>query len=155
MSSKWDTRFFELARCVASWSKDPSTKCGAVVVDPARRVLGTGYNGFARGCDDAPELYADRARKYLRVVHAERNALLFACRSVAGATVYTVPFPPCAQCAALLIQAGVARVVAPAPAADLAARWGADLAEAARMFAEAGVVLDVVPADLERRRTTT
>lgn len=135
----WDSRFLDLARLVGSWSKDPSTKVGCVIVDPERVIVATGYNGFPRGCDDSPELYADRGRKYSRVVHAERNALLFACRPVKGCTVYTTPFPPCAGCAAVLIQAGIARVVAPKPSGELLDRWGDELREAAAMFAEAGV----------------
>lgn len=147
--SKWDARFLALASHIGEWSKDPSTRVGAVIVDSDRRVCGLGFNGFPRGCDDSPELYADRERKYRRVVHAERNALLFACRPVAGCTVYTTPFPPCAQCAALLVQAGVARVVAPEPSAELAARWGDDLTEAAALFREAGVELVTVPREGE------
>lgn len=142
--SKWDQRFLELAAVVASWSKDPSTKCGCVIVDAQRNVVAPGYNGFPRRCDDSPELYADRARKLRRVVHAEANALLTARAPLAGCTAYTTPFPPCAGCAAMLIQAGIARVVAPAASADLLARWGEDLAEAERMYREAGVELVTV-----------
>ncbi len=136
---KWDWRFIEAAKFFAQWSKDPSTKVGAVIVDRDRRIVSVGYNGFPKGCSDAPELYADREVKYRRVVHAERNALLFACRSVKGCTAFTWPFAPCSACAAMLIQAGITRVVAPAPTPELKARWGADLEEAARMFAEAEV----------------
>src|ERR1051326_2813900 len=54
---KWDRRFLELAKHVSSWSKDPSTKVGAVIVDANRRVVATGYNGFPRGVEDTPERY--------------------------------------------------------------------------------------------------
>lgn len=137
--SKWDVRFLELAEFIGTWSKDTSTRVGAVIVDRERRIAGVGFNGFARGCSDAPELYEDRETKLRRVVHAEVNAVLFAGRSVRGCTIFTHPFPPCSRCAAMLIQAGIARVVAPAPTPELKARWGADLEEAARMFAEAEV----------------
>jgi dCMP deaminase len=140
---KWDTRFLELARVVGSWSKD-KTKVGCVIIAPDLRIVGCGFNGFPRGCDDSPELYADREIKLRRVVHAERNALLFACRSVDGCTVYTSSLPPCAQCAAMLIQAGITRVVSPKPSREIAERWREDLAEAARMYGESGVRLDIV-----------
>lgn len=143
--TKWDQRFLDLAKLVGSWSHDPSTKVGAVIADPDRRVVSVGYNGFPRGCDDSPELYADRARKYKRIIHAERNALLFACRPVHGCTVYTTPFPPCAACAAMLIQAGITRVVAPEPPGDIFGRWHEELAEAGALFAEAGVSVELVP----------
>lgn len=129
----------ELARCVAGWSKDPSTQCGCVLMDAFHRVTGMGFNGFARGCDDAPAIYADRERKYRRVIHGEVNAVLNAVGETRGTTAYVVPFPPCSACAAVLIQAGVVRVVCPEASPELAARWGESNAEAVRMFAEAGV----------------
>ena len=45
----WDQYYLSLSCLVASKSKDPSTKCGAVIVSPENVVLGTGFNGFARG----------------------------------------------------------------------------------------------------------
>ena len=51
-SDKWNKRFMELAFLIASWSKDPSTKTGAVVVGPDREIRATGYNGLVRGVDD-------------------------------------------------------------------------------------------------------
>ena len=43
-ATKWHKRFFDLAYLVASWSKDPSSKIGAVIVDSRNRVISTGYN---------------------------------------------------------------------------------------------------------------
>ena len=51
-SDKWNKRFMELAFLVASWSKDPSTKTGAVIVGPDKEIRSTGYNGPVRGVDD-------------------------------------------------------------------------------------------------------
>jgi len=144
MIGKWDMRFLGLAQHFAGWSKDPRTKVGAVLVSPDRSVVVPGYNGFARGCRDDAEIYADRTRKLRRVIHAEANALLVARRDLTGYTLYTVPLPPCAPCAAMVIQCGVARVVAAEPDAGTAARWADDLAEAAAMYAEAGVALELV-----------
>mgnify|MGYP002128816433 CR=1 FL=1 len=79
--SKWDARFIALASLVASWSKDPSTQVGAVIVDQDKRIVSTGFNGFPQGVNDAP---VDREVKLLRTIHAEDNALLFARRNVAG-----------------------------------------------------------------------
>ena len=50
LSNKWDIRYLELAELVASWSKDPSSKIGAVAVGSKGEVLAQGYNGFPRGC---------------------------------------------------------------------------------------------------------
>src|SRR5450759_3287372 len=76
VSDKWDRRFIELARFVADWSKDPSTKVGAVIVRPDRTVAALGYNGFPRGVLDHSERYDHRPTKYEMVVHAELNSIL-------------------------------------------------------------------------------
>ena len=110
MADKWDARFLEQAELIAGWSKDPSTGVGAVIVDPKNRVVSQGFNGFPRACADDADLLADRDEKLRRTLHAEQNALLFAHRSVEGCTVY-VTHPPCARCAAMLIQSGIKRVV--------------------------------------------
>lgn len=112
---KWDRRYIELARTVATWSKDPSTKVGAVLVRPNNSVASTGFNGFPPGADDSPRLYADREYKYKHVIHAERNALNFLAGSgetPAGFSVYT-SFPCCPDCVEALGRAGVRRAVSP------------------------------------------
>jgi dCMP deaminase len=142
---KWDLRFLQLAKLVSSWSKDPSTQTGAVIVDPDGRVVSQGYNGFAKGVDDSPERYADRELKYRMVVHCEINAILFAERDrLMGATLYTHPFCSCSRCATQVIQAGIVRCVAPPLPAHLEERWGEDIKLSRQMFEEAGVQLDIV-----------
>lgn len=113
MISKWDERFIHLAQEVAEWSKDPSTKVGAIIADDRNRVIATGYNGFPRGIKDDERL-DDRETKYSIVIHAEINAVLNATKSVVGCRIYTWPVAPCSNCAAVLIQAGIHLVVAPA-----------------------------------------
>jgi dCMP deaminase len=113
---KWDERFLKLAEHIAQWSRDPSTKVGAVLVERGTNlVLGLGYNGFARGVDDAEERYADRELKYKLVVHAEVNACLAAGGKARGARLYVFPsfmLPPiCNECCKVAIQAGVSEIV--------------------------------------------
>ncbi|ALH23730.1 putative dCMP deaminase [Pseudomonas phage PaMx11] len=110
---EWDERWMELARHYAGWSKDPSTRLGAVVVAGGKRQVGQGYNGFPRGVEDAPERYAERELKYQLIVHAELNAVLTAGRDCQGATIYVWPLPPCPECTKAIIQAGIRRVVMP------------------------------------------
>lgn len=136
--TKWDTRFLDLARHIASWSRDPSTQVGCVIVNPARQVVSTGYNGLPRGVADDPARYADRKIKYLMTVHAETNAVLQAGGPVHGGTAY-ITAPPCSQCAAVLIQAGIARIVTVEPDAGLAERFRDSFAAAELMLHEAGV----------------
>lgn len=139
---KWDVRFMKLAHHVATWSKDPSTKVGAVVTS-GRRVLGLGYNGFPAGTDDSSALYKDRTQKYPRVVHAEMNALLQSNRLLAQedmtlfATLYS-----CADCAGPVINFGIRRVVFPYPSEDEKSRWGESNEIARQMYQEAGVIVD-------------
>lgn len=135
--SKWDTRFIDLAKLVASWSKDPSTQVGAVIVDKDKRIVSTGFNGFPQGVVDES---TEREIKLLRTIHAEENALLFARRDVTGMTVY-VTRPPCARCAAKLIQSGVSRVVYPLPPIDFIERWDNEMREAQAMFSQVGTVI--------------
>lgn len=136
VSEKWDGRFLELAQHIAQWSKDPSTKTGAVIVDPNNRVVSLGYNGFPRGVNDSPERLENREMKYKLIVHCERNALLFARESVVGCRLYTWPFMSCAPCAAMVIQAGITEVVAPVSNNQ---RWIEDFKLAQILFSEAGV----------------
>ncbi|MBI2669577.1 MAG: hypothetical protein HYX20_00290 [Candidatus Yanofskybacteria bacterium] len=63
MTEKWDRRFLALAEFVAQWSKDPSTKTGAVIVDSNNRLVSVGYNGFPRGVNDSPERLENREIK--------------------------------------------------------------------------------------------
>lgn len=136
----WPGRFLDLARQVASWSKDPSTKVGCVIVDEKRRVVGMGFNGFARGVRDAAERYADRDEKYLFVQHAETNAIFNSTKLVEGCTAY-VTHPPCANCMGAFIQAGIARVVTVRPDAGLQERLGRSFQAAELMAEEANVAM--------------
>ena len=137
MSDKWDKRFLSMAALIATWSKDPSTQVGAVIVDKERRVVSLGYNGFPKGISDDKRL-DKRETKYKMVVHAECNALLFAAKDLAGCTIYTQPFMPCPTCAGMIIQSGITRAVSHETNND---RWSEDFAIARNMFKEAGVDL--------------
>lgn len=133
---KWNLRFLELAKHIAGWSKDPSTKVGAVIVNSDRQIVSLGYNGFPRGVDDTGERLNDRPTKYSMVAHAELNAILAATTSVKGTTVYVWPLPPCNECAKAIIQSGIKIVVSPKINND---RWGASNEIAKTMFEESGV----------------
>lgn len=139
----WDLHFLRLAEVVALASKDPSTRVGAVIAE-GKEFISCGYNGFAPGCDDSPELYADRDVKLSRVLHAELNAILSANRPLDGCTLYTVPFQPCERCAGPIIRKKIKRVVAPACPPDIRERWAKSLDSAEQQFREAGVVLDLI-----------
>lgn len=144
MIDVWDQRFLALAEHVSSWSKDPSTQVGAVIVDDNRRIVSTGYNGFPQGVADLPERLSNRVIKLDIIVHAEVNAVLFAQRDLTGCTLYTWPFQPCSRCAGIIIQTGIRRIVAPECKNS---RWADSFVLSSNMFAEAGVELVFVSED--------
>ena len=144
--AKWNKRFLQMAELVASWSKDPSTKCGAVIVRPDKTIASVGFNGFPMGTDDSDELYADRDLKYSRVVHAEVNAILHARESLHGYVMYTWPGglgPSCDRCTTNIIQAGIGTVVHIYDNHDddgaFNTRWGEAVKRGLQMYQEAGV----------------
>lgn len=140
VSDKWSRRFMELCDVLASWSKDPSTKNGAVLVDRNRIILGTGYNGYPRGVVDRD--YSEREYKYTRIVHSEANAILSSTvvlRNVEGVQLYTGMYP-CQECAKLIIQSGVRRVVTRPPNE----RWEESASIAGEMFSESGVKVSLL-----------
>ncbi len=105
----WDEYFLSIAEAVSRRSHDPETQVGVVVVDPNKRVLATGYNGFPPGSDDSklPNLRPD---KYPFMVHAEMNAIASSRTDLRDSTFY-VTFSPCLECAKAIITAGVKEVV--------------------------------------------
>ena len=133
---KWDRRYLELAQFVSSWSKDPSTKVGAVIVSPANRVISLGFNGLPPYVPDNPETLDNREEKYKWIIHAEQNALLTAKQDLTGSTIYTFPFGPCSQCSSAIIQAGIMRVVFP-KCQD--SRWSDKIEESKKFFSLANV----------------
>lgn len=138
---KWEKRFLGLAEHIASWSKDPSTKVGAVIVRPDHTVASVGYNGFPRNMNDLPTLYADREKKLSRCVHAEMNAILHAREPLKGFTLYTWPFLTCDRCAVHIIQTGIVQVVAPRCPPELLERWGDSFKKAKEYYLEGKVIV--------------
>jgi dCMP deaminase len=141
---KWHFRFLELAKEVASWSIDPSTKVGCVLVRD-RRVVSTGYNGFPRNISDDFDRLMDREKKYEITVHAEVNAVTTAALhgvSTAGCNAY-VTFSPCSRCAAVLINAGIKEVYV-VGGSIIPDRWLPNFITASNLLAEAGVLYQVL-----------
>ena len=137
--TKWDHRFIKVAQEVQSWSKDPSTKCGCVLVKD-RRILSTGYNGLPASLSDSLERYQNREFKLAAIIHAEKNALFNAAKNgtnTDSSTAY-VTWPPCSQCASALIQAGISKVVCPNPTTG-PERWVENFKLANNLLYEAGV----------------
>ncbi len=122
--SKWDARFMEMARLVATWTScyTPGRAIGAVIVKD-KRVMTTGYNGAPAGLPTCREK-GECLRRKLGVesgtraevcfaIHAEQNAIIQAARlgiSIDGSTLYCT-HQPCSVCTRMIINAGIRRVV--------------------------------------------
>ena len=143
---KWHVRFIKLAHEVSTWSIDPSTKVGCVLVKN-KRVISTGYNGFPKNISDSFDRLMDRKQKYEITVHAEVNAVTTAALhgvSTDGATAY-VTWNPCSRCAAVLINAGITSVYASAEN-EIPTRWLSNFILASNLLAEAGVEYNTIDA---------
>jgi len=149
MNAKWDNRFMELARQISTWSKDRTTKIGAVLVGPNKEIRSTGFNGFPRKVNDAVESRHERPAKYFFTEHSERNIIYHAARNgiaTEGCTIYVCGRPPCADCARAVIQSGIVEVVVETmehksrPEID----WEANTRAAIEMLEEAGVKIRTI-----------
>jgi dCMP deaminase len=146
----WHSMFMGVALLAAARSKDSRKRNGACIASADNKILGVGYNGLPRGCDDDdPAYWADidsdpLQSRHSYIVHAEVNAILnCVVLPLTGGTIYTTQFP-CPRCVQSIIQVGIARVVfLEKKSHHLAANGASD-----KMLADAGVgVLSL--ADLE------
>lgn len=145
---KWDQHFMKLAEHVSTWSKDPNANVGAVVVDSRRRPVGLGFNGFPYGVPDDEKKLNDGDLKNEMVVHAEVNAILTAGTSSKDGTIYVYGKPICSQCAGIIIQSGIKRVVAMSPESSSPdSKWGKKGKIAKNMFKEAKIEIDFYSED--------
>lgn len=133
---KWDKKYLSLAKFISDWSKDLSTKVGAVIFDDKFRVVSLGYNGFPQNIYDNPELIENRDTKLMLTVHAEINAIIFAKRDLTGCNLVTFPFSPCSNCGSAIIQSGIKRVVS---LESDNPRWKESFEFSKKMFQEAGI----------------
>jgi len=105
----WDNYFLSLAFVVSARSRDQETKHGTVIVDRNNLILGTGYNSFIKGMNDA-SLPTMRPNKYPYMIHSELNAVLnckVLPREVNGGGKAYVTGRCCNHCLQSLIQSGV------------------------------------------------
>ena len=104
-----DYRYLRMAKIWAENSYCKRRKVGALVVKD--QMISDGYNGTPSGFDNVCEDSRDLTLPY--VLHAEANAITKLARSSNnsdGSTLY-VTASPCIECAKLIIQAGIKRVV--------------------------------------------
>ena len=105
-----DKRYIRMALIWAENSYCKRRKVGALIVKE-KMIISDGYNGTPAGFENVCEYENDRTYPY--VLHAEANAITKVARSnnsSDGATLY-VTSSPCIECAKLIIQSGIRRVV--------------------------------------------
>lgn len=105
-----DSRYLRMARIWAENSYCQRRKVGAVLVKD-RMIISDGFNGTPAGFENVCEDDSGLTKPY--VLHAEANAITKVARSnnsSEGSTLY-VTASPCLDCAKLIIQAGIRRVV--------------------------------------------
>lgn len=147
----WDEYFINIMETVASKSKDPRTKVGAVVVGPNNEIRSTGFNGFPIGVKDTIERYSNRELKYKYVSHADANCIYFAARNgvkLEGCRMY-LPWYPCTDCTKAIIQSGIKEVVLDGKNWEEKTEhwkdWKESMDISVSMLAEANVNLRVYP----------
>jgi deoxycytidylate deaminase len=82
--NNWDRRYLAIAMQVAQWSKDPSSRMGAVIANAEGRLVSFGFNGFPKNVEDCQSRLHNPPIKYEFVVHAEANAVLIARGAAVG-----------------------------------------------------------------------
>ena len=110
----WHRKYMDLAEKISEWSKDPSTKVGAVIVSKEGQILAQGYNGFPRKIKDLKTRLNNRNVKLDYIVHAEMNAIYNSSLSgvsLKNSTLYVYGLPVCHECSKGIIQVGVSTVV--------------------------------------------
>ena len=105
-----DKRYLRMARIWAENSYCKRRQVGALIVKD-KMIISDGYNGTPSGFENVCEDENNVTKSY--VLHAEANALTKIARSgnnSDGATMY-VTDEPCIECAKLIIQSGICRVI--------------------------------------------
>lgn len=117
----WDDYFMSILQTVKERSTCYRRKVGAVIVKD-KRIIATGYNGAPSGLKHCYEVGCLREKlnipsgqhhELCRGIHAEQNAIIQAATygvSIDGATIY-ITHNPCVQCAKMIINAGIKRIV--------------------------------------------
>lgn len=142
---KWTKRFLKVAKEISTWSKDPGTKVGAVIVDRDKRILSTGYNGFPRDMKDSASRLNDREFKLRHTIHAELNAILNAAKAgvpLEGSRIYVWGLPTCPECAKSISQAGIKAVYMCCPVDK--PEWAEAYKHSQLVYKESGIQTETV-----------
>ena len=113
---EYDIVYMKMAENIATLSYAVKAKVGCIIVSPDQQIISHGWNGMPSGYDNCCE-YINPENNHLttkpEVIHSESAAILKCTQigsSTKDATLY-VTLSPCIDCAKLILQAGIKRVV--------------------------------------------
>lgn len=157
-NQKWSVRFLKLAYEVSSWSKDTSTKTGAVIMTKDGEPVSFGFNGIPPNVDDENPTRYERPLKYKYFEHAERNAIYGATKAdLSDCILYSTHYP-CHDCARGIIRKKIKTVVIDSKhgkegTTGFNCRWDDSFTDSEIMFREAGV--EVIEINMESENGLT
>jgi len=146
-TNKWHDRYLELAKNISNWSKDPSTKVGAIIIGDKGQILSQGYNGFPRGISDDADRLNIREIKLSLMVHAEMNAIYNATHAgicLNNSTLYVYGLPICSECAKGIIQVGISKIVIAKESIGLRKEWAESWYRSNQMFNEVNIKVEIL-----------
>lgn len=142
MKSRWVEHFIDQANNKAKMSKDADTRVGSVIISEEDMVeVSSGYNCLSRGVTHTKER-SERPLKYHFTSHSEASAIANAARlgrATKGTTLICTMFP-CPQCACLIVNAGIVKVISPEPEWDHY-KYGTEFQHSIDILKEAGVTI--------------
>ena len=142
---KWNLRFMKLAKETASWSKDLRTKVGSVIVRD-RNPISMGFNGLPTNCNDEIKERFEPPQKYLWTIHSEANSLVQAAKhgvKTEGCFMYVTLFP-CANCAGLIVNAGIKKLICEDKPNFDDVRWGENWKISQIILREGGIEIEYI-----------
>lgn len=140
----WKEYFRRIAQEVKLKSNDIFTKTGVVIVDCNDMILSTGYNSIPISVKNT-EGRQMRPEKYYWFIHAETSAIVKAAKlgiSIDGATMYMTCDIPCTDCAKVIINSGIKKIVCERGGGSKSDIWKEHRIRSLRMFEESGIVIE-------------
>lgn len=141
MNSIYDQSYLDFAKFESTKSEDPVRKVGVVFVNDDK-IVGRGHNKFPDAIRVTPQRF-EKDRKPVYILHAEMVGIIDAMRNgenLEDTTVYLHGLPPCHECAKMLIQIGVARIVYQTERVP-SQKWFTSLLEAKELLHQAQIPL--------------
>ena len=109
--NKYDIKYLEIAKKISELSHAKRKKVGSIIVKDSV-IISDGFNGTPTGFENNCEDIEGNTKWY--TLHSEANAIMKLVRiggtSAIGATLY-ITLSPCKECAKLILQSGISRVI--------------------------------------------